>query len=48
MDPWDLYFCSLCAWLLHPGYLRDGAARPSLNQIADMVDEMLAVREERR
>lgn len=48
MDFWDLCFMQLVAWRLHPGYLREGAKVPSLEEIADLCDEMEAVRNERR
>jgi hypothetical protein len=47
MDIRDLYFLQLAAWLLHPGYLREGAEAPSLDQIADLVDQLIKVRNER-
>lgn len=47
MEPWDLYFCQLCGWLLHPGYQREGTRVPSLDEIADMVDRMMEVRQRR-
>jgi len=47
MTVWDFYFASLVAWRLHPGYLREGAQAPSLEEIADMVDSMCEVRERR-
>lgn len=47
MDLWDYYFGVLASWTLHPGYLREGAQAPSLRDIANMVDEMIKVRNER-
>ena len=44
MDAWDLYFASLVGWLLHPGYLRPGTSRPDLNELADLADEMVDIR----
>lgn len=48
MDVWDLYFSTLCSWHLHPGYLREGAVKPTLEECADIADEMLKIRDERR
>jgi hypothetical protein len=47
MEVWDLYFSALCSWVLHPGYLREGAVRPSIEQCAEIADAMLKVRNER-
>lgn len=47
MEVWDLYFMQLCGWLLHPGYLREGTFKPSLEEIADLVDTMMVVRARR-
>lgn len=41
MEIWDVYFASLCGWLLHPGYLREGVQRPTMESLARMADEML-------
>ena len=43
MDRSDLYFAALASWLYHPGYQREGTKTPTLEQIANMVDEMLVV-----
>lgn len=47
MDLWDYYFGVLASWRLHPGYLKEGAVAPSFSEIADMVNEMLQVREKK-
>ena len=47
MDRTDLYFITLSSWLLHPGYSRADALVPSLHEIANLVDQMLKIREER-
>lgn len=44
MEVWDFYYMQLCGWLLHPGYLREGAKAPSLEEIADLVDKIVEVR----
>lgn len=46
-DAWELYYSTLCSWYLHPGYQREGTVRPSLEEIADIADEMLKVRNKR-
>jgi hypothetical protein len=46
-EAWELYYSTLCSWHLHPGYLREGAVRPSIDEMADLADEMLRVRNER-
>ena len=47
MAPEDYYFGCLIAWRQHPGYLREGAKAPSLDEIADIVDEIMIVRKKR-
>lgn len=44
---WDLYFSGLVGWALHPGYMKDGRRTMSLEQCADLADEMMIVRRER-
>lgn len=46
-DAWDLYFTGLVGWTYHPGYLKDENKRPTLDELADIADEMLKVRNER-
>jgi hypothetical protein len=45
MTTWQLYFASLVAMTLHPGYTKEGTERPSLESIAAMVDKMIEVEE---
>lgn len=47
MDVWDLYFSSLCAWRMHPGYQREGTIVPSLEECAELADEMVALKNRR-
>lgn len=47
MEVWDVYFASLCGWMLHPGYLRDEESRPSVEEIASIADEMMEARANR-
>lgn len=44
---WDMYFSALAGWSMHPGYYRENATKPSLNDCADKADEMMIVRTER-
>jgi len=48
MDLWDYYFGVLASWLLHPGYLREGTKVPSLEEISDLVDKMIEIRESKK
>ncbi len=45
MDRTDLYFVTLVSWTLHPGYQREGAKKPTLDEIGDLVDAMLKMRD---
>ena len=47
MNHWDVYFASLCGWMLHPGYSKPGTPRPTLEQIAEMADQMEEIRNAR-
>jgi len=40
MSPWEIYFASLVAMTLHPGYTREGTKKPSLTDCARIADEM--------
>ncbi len=45
---WDLYFAGVVGWTLHPGYLKEGMEKTrTFNDCADIVDEMMKVRDER-
>lgn len=46
MDLWDMFFMQMASWRLHPGYLREGAKAPSLEEIAEVVNQMMKVREQ--
>ncbi len=46
MEVYDLYFATLIAWRWHPGYLREGAIRPTLKELADEVDKILEMRQQ--
>ncbi len=43
MTTWDLYFASLVAWTLHPGYLREGCSPPDLEALAQLADQMMEI-----
>jgi len=47
VEQWDIYFASLAGWLLHPGYLRPDAQPPTLEEIADICDQMEQLRNAR-
>ena len=51
MDPdpsvWDIYFASLAGWLFHPGYQRPDTIRPSINDVAELADAMMEIRDAR-
>ena len=45
MTVFDMYFASLVSITLHPGYNRENATQPTLEDCADMASKMLEVRE---
>jgi len=46
-DVWDDFFGTLVGWAEHPGYYRENATKPTLEDCADMADAMMAVRAKR-
>jgi len=48
MDTWEFIFIQLVGWRYHPGYLREGAKAPSLDEIEAMADEVWQRIEEKR
>ncbi len=44
---WDDFFCTLVGWTTHPGYYRENATKPTLEECADMATKMMEVRRER-
>lgn len=44
---WDVYFAEVYSWTLHPGYYRENATKPTMEQCADQADEMIAFRRKR-
>lgn len=47
LTKWEFIFVQLCAWRLHPGYLREGTKVPSLQDIALEADRIHSVCEVR-
>lgn len=45
---WDDFFCTLVGWTTHPGYNRENATPLTIEQCADMADEMMRIRNERK
>jgi len=48
MDLWTFVFVQLCGWRYHPGYLREGAVAPSLEEFAAVADSIVAIIEKRQ
>lgn len=48
MDTWEFIFVTVCAWRRHPGFSREGAQAPSLEDCKLEADAVYAVIEERR
>ncbi len=48
MDQWDIYFASLVAMSIHPGYTRQDTEQPTIKQLADLADEMKKERDTRQ
>jgi len=46
-EVWDDFFCTLVGWTMHPGYYRENATKPTIEECADMADEMMRVRNSR-
>lgn len=44
---WDNYFAEVTGWTHHPGYYRENATKPTLEECADIADQMLAIRRKR-
>ena len=44
---WDDFLCTLVGWTTHPGYYRENATKPTLEECADLADEMLRISKER-
>ncbi len=44
---WDLYFSGVVAFACHPGFQREGTEKPTIEQCANIADQMLAERRRR-
>jgi len=44
---WDMYFGEIAGWTIHPGFNRENAKQPTLDECADMADEMIEIRRKR-
>ncbi len=47
MNTWDIYFATLVGMALHPGYTREGTKKPTLDELANLTDEMMNIRSKR-
>lgn len=44
---WDQFFCEITGWTIHPGFNRENAKQPTIEECADMADKMIITRRER-
>lgn len=44
MQVFDLYFASVVAMTLHPGFNKPDTHKPTLDELAELVEEMIKVR----
>lgn len=44
MDAWEIYFASLVAMTMHPGYLRPDTPKPTLEELAELADKMVLMK----
>lgn len=44
---WDMFFSEVAGWSIHPGFNRENAKQPTLEECAEMADEMMALRRKR-
>ena len=40
-DVWDLYFVTIVGWTFHPGYQKPGSTQWTIEDCADMADQMM-------
>lgn len=45
---WAIYFSQAASWRLHPGYTRPETQTPTLDECAEMADQMLIITHKRR
>ncbi len=43
MSKFDIFFASLAGWILHPGYQREGAHLPHMDDIVKLAEEMVYI-----
>ncbi len=48
MEIWDIYYASLVAMTLHPGYNRPDTRKPTLEHCAKIADQMVEIAEKRK
>jgi len=41
---WDLYYVGVVGWQLHPGYARENVEPLTLNECAELTNNMIKVR----
>jgi len=41
---WDIYFAGLVAMTIHPGFNKPNTPKPTLEDLAEMADQMLKYR----
>lgn len=44
---WDMFACAALTMALHPGTTRDGVKRPTMEEIADIADQLFIERSKR-
>jgi len=45
---WDAFFGEIAGWTIHPGFNRENAKQPTLEECADMADKMIIIRRQRQ
>lgn len=45
MEVFDLYFASVVAMTIHPGFNKPDTHKPTLNELAELAAQMIEVRE---
>ena len=47
LEVWDVYLAEIFGWTFHPGYYRENATKPTMDQCANIADEMILKRRDR-